>query len=91
MEMIYPKNNSTIYIPTELDGTPGSTVFKLAHRDPGITVYWHLDDSYIGLTSQTHQMAISPERGRHRLTLIDQNGETLIIRFEILTKEESYR
>ncbi|MEI6900614.1 MAG: penicillin-binding protein 1C, partial [Bacteroidota bacterium] len=39
MEMIYPKHNSILYIPTELDGSPGSTVFKLAHRDPKTTVY----------------------------------------------------
>jgi len=30
MDMIYPANNSKIYIPVELDGKAGSAVFKLA-------------------------------------------------------------
>jgi penicillin-binding protein 1C len=87
MEMIYPKNNSIIYIPIDLDGTPGETVFKLAHRNGKTTVYWHLDDSFIGSTVQTHQWSISAPRGKHYLTLIDEIGETLKIGFEVLTKE----
>jgi penicillin-binding protein 1C len=86
MDMIYPHTDSRIYVPVDLDGKPGSTVFKLAHRHPRHLVYWHLDDRFIGTTVQTHQMALSPERGFHHLTLVDESGETLTIRFEILTK-----
>jgi len=87
MDMIYPRNNSRLYVPVDLDGKTGSTVFKLAHRNPGAVVYWHLDKRFIGTTTQSHNMAISPERGIHSLTLLDQDGESLRIRFEILTKE----
>lgn len=87
MDMIYPHPNSRIYIPVDLDGEPGGMVFKVAHRTPQHTVYWHLDDHFIGTTVQIHQMALSPEKGFHRLTLVDENGETLTIRFEIMTKE----
>ena len=86
MEIIYPKNNSKIYIPVDLDGNPGSTVFKVAHRHPGTLVYWHLDDRFIGTTSQVHQMALSPARGMHRLTLVDQDGESVSIGFEVISK-----
>ncbi len=86
MEMIYPTNNSKIYIPVDLDGKPGSTVFKLAARNPQTIVYWHLDDKFIGSTTQFHQKAIAPEAGLHRITLVDQKGETLRIKFEILNK-----
>lgn len=88
MEMIYPKNNSSIYIPVDLDGKQGSAVFKVAHRNPGMMVYWHLDDKFLGTTTTIHQMAMSPIRGNHKLTLIDHNGETLTIKFEILTKAD---
>ena len=89
MDMIYPHSNSRIYVPVDLDGKPGGMVFKVAHRTPQHTVYWHLDDHFIGTTVQIHQMALSPEKGFHRLTLVDENGETLTIRFEIMTKEGS--
>ena len=86
MEIIYPKNNSKIYIPVDLDGKPGSTVFKVAHRNPAITIYWHVDDRFTGTTSQVHQMALSPAFGKHKLTLVDQNGERISIGFEVISR-----
>lgn len=88
MEMIYPVNNSTLYIPVDLDGKPGSAVFKLAHRHSNNIVYWSLDDKFIGTTAGVHQMAICPEAGRHKLTLVDQKGETLSINFTIIGKKK---
>jgi penicillin-binding protein 1C len=86
MDVIYPKNNSKIYIPVDLDGKPGSAVFKVAHRNAGNMVYWHLDDHFTGTTVQVHQMALSPGRGKHRLTLVDQNGESIMIWFEVINQ-----
>ncbi|MCX6258499.1 MAG: penicillin-binding protein 1C, partial [Bacteroidia bacterium] len=87
MDMIYPHNNSKLYIPVDLDGKPGSAIFKVAHRNPGLNIYWHLDDRFIGTTNQYHQMALSPAPGQHRLTLVDEKGENLSIRFEIINKK----
>ena len=86
MDIIYPKNNSKIYIPVDLDGKPGSTVFKVAHRNSAALVYWHLDERFVGTTMQVHQMALSPVKGTHRLTLVDQQGESLTIRFEVISE-----
>lgn len=88
MDMIYPKNRSSIYIPVDLGGKPGSAVFKVAHRNSDCVIYWHLDEQFIGTTHEIHQKALSPKSGDHRLLLIDQNGETLSISFEVLTKSE---
>jgi len=87
MDLIYPRDGSVLYVPVDLDGRTGSTVFRVAHHNPDATVYWHLDEKFLGMTKQVHQMALSPERGFHRLTLVDQNGETLGMGFEIMTKE----
>ena len=88
MEMIYPANNSKIYIPIDLNGKPGSTVFKLAARNSHTIVYWHLDNQFIGTTTQFHQKAIAPLSGLHSLTLVDEKGETLHIQFEIMNKRK---
>ncbi|MCX6277606.1 MAG: penicillin-binding protein 1C [Bacteroidetes bacterium] len=88
MEIIYPKHNSILYIPVDLDGKPGSAVFRAAHRDVTLTVYWYLDDNYIGSTRQIHQMALSPDCGIHRLTLTDQNGERITIVFEVVSEKK---
>ncbi len=86
MDIIYPKNNSKIYIPVDLDGKPGSAVFRVAHRNTETMVYWHLDEHFTGTTTQIHQMALSPVQGMHKLTLVDQNGERLQIVFEVISK-----
>ena len=84
MAFIYPGNKSKIYVPRELDGSIGRTVFEVAHRNPEATIYWHLDEAYIGETTNVHQMAFSPPPGIHTLTLVDESGEVLTNRFEIL-------
>jgi penicillin-binding protein 1C len=86
MDLIYPKPNARIYIPCDLDGTPGRSVFELAHRSPTMKVYWHLDGEFVGETQKNHQMALNPEEGKHVLTLVDEAGEALEGRFEIISK-----
>jgi penicillin-binding protein 1C len=87
MELIYPKQLSQIYIPVELDGTMGKVVFEVAHRRPNATIHWHVDDEYAGSTSSIHQLGLSPDEGPHILTLVDENGETLSQKFEVVSKK----
>ena len=67
MELIYPKPSSRIFIPRELNGNLGATVFQLAHRNPNSTVHWHLDGTYLGTTQKRHHLALNPEEGKHKL------------------------
>jgi penicillin-binding protein 1C len=88
MDLIYPNQLSKIYVPVEFDGTVGKTVFEVAHRRKNATVYWHLDDMYMGSTTSFHQMGLTPKQGQHLLTLVDDEGETISRRFEIVAKEK---
>lgn len=87
MSFIYPSKSGQIYVPVELDGQRGRTVFEVAHRDPEATIFWHLDEQYLDLTHGIHQMAIAPKPGKHTLTLVDENGEVLTMNFKVLSKE----
>lgn len=86
MDLIYPKQHSRLFIPRDLDGKSGSSVFELAHRNPNITVFWHLDGEYLGSTRKVHHFGLNPGEGFHRLTLIDENGEQLVRDFTVLSK-----
>ncbi len=77
MDLIYPKWDTRIFLPRALDGTPGSTVFQVVHRDPTATIHWHLDGQYVGTTVKTHKMPFAPGEGPHHLVLVDAAGETL--------------
>jgi penicillin-binding protein 1C len=86
MDMIYPKNNSKLFIPRELNGETGSSVFELAHRNSKATVYWHLDGKYVGSTRTIHHLPLSAPAGKHVLTLVDDAGSSIERRFEIISK-----
>jgi penicillin-binding protein 1C len=84
--ILYPKPNSKIYVPIEIDGKTGRTVFEAAHRNVNTKVYWHLDDVFIGETKEIHQLALNPAVGKHKLMLVDENGIAMTLKFEALGK-----
>jgi penicillin-binding protein 1C len=87
LTIIYPGKNSNIYVPLELDGIRGQSVFEVAQREEQKTLYWHLDDKYLGSTNDLHQMAVSPPPGPHILTVVDEDGARAQRRFTVLAKE----
>lgn len=86
MQLIYPQHKTKIFVPKELDGTLSRTVFKVAHRNPETTIFWHLNNEYLGETKTFHQIELAPEAGEHQLTLVDENGNRLVREFEIVGK-----
>ena len=86
MELIYPKRIAKIYVPVTLNGELNKTVFKVAHRQPQMPIYWHMDNKYLGTTTVFHEMALSPTAGKHTLTLVDKDGHRLETVFEIVRK-----
>ena len=83
MEFLYPESGSVLTLPRQLDGSTPGAVFQVVHRDPDATVYWHLDESYLGETRFLHQMRIAPEPGRHTVTAVDGEGHSVSVRFTI--------
>lgn len=84
IELIYPRNNTEIFIPKGIDGNLEKTVFEAVHRNPNITIFWHLNDEYIASTKNIHRIEVAPIPGKYRLTLVDEQGESIICNFEIL-------
>jgi penicillin-binding protein 1C len=88
MDLIYPRDIDKIYIPLDLDGTISSAVFEAAHRQADASIYWHLDDTYLGHTLNKHSMPINADKGKHKLTLVDMDGNTFEKKFEVLSEGE---
>jgi penicillin-binding protein 1C len=86
MQLIYPREATKIYVPTDLDGKLSKTIFQVAHRKPKTTIYWHLDQEFLGETTTFHQFALQPPPGKHILTLVDKDGNRLEQKFEIIRK-----
>ena len=87
IDFLYPNSGTRLYIPVDLGKKKGQTVFEAVHREPDATLYWHLDDLYLGSTTTFHQQALDITKGAHVLTVVDQSGNRLSRRFEVLGKE----
>jgi penicillin-binding protein 1C len=86
MSFIYPKPNTIIHIPKEIDGKQGKSIFEVSHRNQGSTLFWHLDDIFLGTTTEIHQMGIVASRGIHCITVVDQQGNALREDFEVVSE-----
>lgn len=86
MAVIYPKENSGIFIPRDLDGNMEKAVFEIAHRQPSTLAFWHLDDQFVGTTQYEHRLELSALPGNHIMTVVDEKGESLSWAFEALEK-----
>lgn len=83
ISVIYPEHEAILYLPKGFTGKQEMFVFKAAHQHPDATLYWHLDDRYLGETTDQHQMACRAEKGTHLLTLLDGQGNQKRIRFKV--------
>lgn len=88
MEIIYPQPEANIYVPLEINGERGKTVFTAAHRRSGAKIFWSLDDNFVATTQNFHQLALDPSPGPHIFTLVDENGVSVSRRFVIIEKNK---
>ncbi len=75
MSVLYPPLSSELRLPTNIQNKPEKMVAKVAHKIPRSTVYWYLDQTYIGKTSSLHEMELRPSPGEHMLIAMDERGE----------------
>ncbi|MBL4703110.1 MAG: penicillin-binding protein 1C [Flavobacteriales bacterium] len=85
--LIYPKRESTIYIPYTFDEEKSKTIFEATHRADDAILYWHLDEMYLGQTTDIHQQLCVPSVGDHVLTVIDNNGRSITRKFSVVGRE----
>ena len=81
MEFIYPPRDARIFIPRSLQGQMMAMLPEIAHRRRNATVYWHLDNQYIGMTKYLHQTEIRVDEGEHVITAVDEEGMTVSRKF----------
>jgi penicillin-binding protein 1C len=86
LAILYPKDNSEIYVPLNFDEVREKVIFEATHKQAGMKLYWHLDETFLGFTIDIHQLALVPAQGEHILTVIDENGQTVAVRFTVTGK-----
>jgi len=89
LELIYPREGSQIYIPTDLGGVRAKTVFNAANENTQGKIFWHLDNEFLGATETFHQFALDLIPGEHQITLVDEQGNRLTHHFRVLGKADN--
>lgn len=81
--LIYPKKNSKIHIPIEIDGEKGFTIFEATHAEKDAILYWHIDNHFVGTSATLHQIKVAPTVGKHILKIVDEVGNEISQYFTI--------
>jgi penicillin-binding protein 1C len=77
MAFVYPKSDAKVTIPIGIRGDRQQVIFEIAHRNPQKTIFWTLNDQFLGQTRLNHQMPIDVEKGTYRLRCVDEDGVEL--------------
>ena len=86
IEFIYPTDGTQVFVSKGVDGELQKVVFEISCRNSAEKVYWHLDNQFIATTQNNHQLAIIPPKGKHSLIVVNENGETAQVMFEVVNK-----
>ncbi|HEX2922326.1 MAG TPA: penicillin-binding protein 1C [Bacteroidales bacterium] len=84
MEFIYPNSGVKLFMPRDQTGNKTKIIAEVAHRNPSKKVFWHLDDTFIATTRSIHQTEITAGQGIHNLTVVDEDGNSVRCRFEVI-------
>ncbi len=83
MQFIYPTMNAVIKLPKQMDGSEGFLTAEVALRDSKTTLFWHLDDEYLMETQFFHKISLQPTEGKHSLTVVDSEGNSVSTTFYV--------
>ena len=75
MDFVFPTGlRSKFSLTKNESGNLNTIVFKVAHSDKNASVYWYLNDEYMGKTKEYHELAMIPRKGQHSIIAIDNYG-----------------
>lgn len=74
ISFVFPKLKRTKISLTKGFENDSSVVFSLVHSNPDAKVYWYLNKEFVKATENYHEIAVTPKKGIHTLTVIDNFG-----------------
>ncbi len=85
MDFVFPtKYRSKISLTKGVNNLVNPIILKVTHTNTDATLYWYLNDVFIGNTNQYHEQAITPKNGNYKITVIDNFGNEKTRLIEIL-------
>ncbi len=86
MDFVYPKNNTKITLAKDFSGIHQPAVFKVTHKDKNATLYWYINDVFLGSTQDIHEMKIISKTGVYSVLVVDDKGNEIKRQIEFVVK-----
>jgi penicillin-binding protein 1C len=79
---IYPQNGAILSCVGKSSDSENGVLFELAHKRPMTEVFWFIDGRYLSSTVGEHKLQIEMEEGKHKISVVDENGDKAEVRVE---------
>ncbi len=88
IELVYPTDGITIFLPRNFDTTREKLIFNAIHRRDSAELFWYLDQNFIGTTSGENKLTVdSIAIGEHTLFVQDSEGSRAGVKFSVFWQE----
>lgn len=84
LQLVYPAPNAVLYLPLVRDSVRANLILEAAHQQPAQVLYWHLNQEYIGQTTDFHQMKVQLAPGKYQLSVVDEQGNAVSRNFQVV-------
>lgn len=86
VKIIYPKPNSEILLPTDIDNKKELLISKALASETVDSLYWFLNDELVTVTQDRHELSLDLNPGNHRLTVVSNDGAEESREFVVLAE-----
>ena len=83
MDFLSPNENATFMLTKDFNEKTNPIVIKATHQRSEETLFWYLDDRFIKTTEHQHEIAIIPTKGKHKIIIVDENGNKITRKIQI--------
>ena len=81
LEIIYPRNNTNVFVPKDFDGKYQPIIGRVATQFPNRELFWYIDDEFLGSSLNNSSLPLNPLPGNHTLTIVDTEGNKDQVKF----------
>ena len=77
MRFIYPTEKSVIFLPKDFNGKKNELILKVAHSNNDVTLFWYVNNDFLGTTKENHQLATNLKTGSYKISVTDNFGNEI--------------
>ncbi|MGY6647581.1 penicillin-binding protein 1C [Wenyingzhuangia sp. IMCC45574] len=77
MDFLSPTNNTSFILAKDFNEKKQPLVVKVSHQRNNEQLFWYVNERYVKTTEHFHELTITPDVGKHTITVVDQNGNQI--------------